>query len=168
MKISFIVCLLALLCACGGYQIGGHKPSKLAKIRNIAVPMVQNRTLFPRADATATNSIVDALTKDGTYRISTLDEADAILYVSLNKIKYDQSRSSREDTLRSEELEMRVTLDWQLSLPTQRNKPLEAGSATGHTRLFAQGNLQTARAGALPDALMRASQMIVSRLADGY
>ena len=45
---------------------------------------------------------------------------------------------------------------------------LESGTSRGITRLFVDRNLQTARQTALPDALKRASEALVVRLADGF
>ncbi len=168
MKALLFLPILLLLNACAGYQLGGQKPDKLRHIRMVHLPLAQNRTLFPRAEALATNSLADALTQDGTYRLSTQEKSDATLILTVAKIDYSQARSSEQDSLLSEELEMRVTLDWQLFEKGPNTKPIEEGSSTGSTRLFARGNLQTARNGALPDALMRASQNIISRLADGF
>jgi len=168
MKFVFVALLLSLLASCAGYQLGGKKPSNLAEVDSIYVPLAKNRTLFPRAEALATNSMVDQLTQDGTYRIGTADASDATLLLTISEIRYSQVRSSELDTLRSDELEMRLTLKWKLIDPSTPQNPLAEGSSKGHTRFFARGNLQTARAGALPDALQRATQHIVSRIADGF
>jgi|GEM_PF-5184284 len=63
---------------------------------------------------------------------------------------------------------MRVTVSWELIPNDLKRSPLDQGKTTGRSRLFAQENLQTAREGALIDALQRATLSIVSRLTDGY
>jgi hypothetical protein len=45
---------------------------------------------------------------------------------------------------------------------------LANGSSTGSTRFFVDPNLQTARNNALSDAMDRAAQAMVSRLANGW
>jgi hypothetical protein len=85
----------------------------------------------------------------------------------LENLTYKQIRSSTVDVLRSEELRLEVKLSYQL---IDNNRPgivLESGKARGNTRLFVDDNLQTARVNALPDALQRATQSIIARLADG-
>ena len=129
---------------------------------------MRNDTQMPRAAAHATNSIIDALTRDGTYRVATVDTADARLLITLHKINYRQARSTRIDILRSEELEMEIHLHWSLVDARNPTKILAQGESRGTTRFFVDPNLQTARQTALIDALKRASEAVVSRLADGF
>jgi len=169
MKLLFLplFCLIALT-SCAGYQLGGLKPTHLKAIKSIHIPLAQSLVLFPRAEALTTNSVVDSFVGDGTYRIGTASDSDATLRVTLSSIDYRQVRASRFDTLRSEELEMEVTLDWILIDPSRPGNALDQGTSRERTRFFVADNLQTARANALPDALERASHSIVSRLSDGF
>jgi len=167
-KTLLIILGLSVLHSCAGYRLGGHKPQKLAHVHKIYVPLAKNHTLFLRTEALATNLLVDGLTQDGTYQIGTARSADADLLMTVSQIDYSQTRSTRTDSLRSEELKMTVTLDWQLVDSKRPGTPLDSGRTTGHTRFFARDNLQTARRGALPDALQRATQKIVYRITDGF
>jgi len=157
-----------LLASCAGYQLGGAKPSHLAQIKSIHVPLFENDTLLIRAEAYATNSTVDALTRDGTYRIGTADTADAVLEGRVKEIKYRQVSSSRRDTLSSEELSMEITISWVLRDAQNPTRILEQGKSRGDTRFFAGGNLHVARTNAMPDALRRATESMVTRLTDGF
>ena len=157
-----------MLVSCAGYKLGGVKPSHLEKVHRINVPLFINDTLVIRADAFATNSAVDAITRDGTYKIATPDSADAILQGRVSKIKFNQVSSSRTDTLASEELSMEITLSWILRDASDPSRILEQGESRGSTRFFAQGNLQIARTNALPDALRRATEAMTMRLSDGF
>ncbi|MEJ6559462.1 MAG: LPS assembly lipoprotein LptE [Akkermansiaceae bacterium] len=160
-------CLIALT-SCAGYKLGGLKPKHLESVKSIYIPLAKTRVLFPRVEALTTNSVVDSFVTSGTYRIGTASRSDATLHVTLTSIDYRQVRASRFDTLRSEELEMEVTLDWVLVDPIKPGVALDQGTSSQRTRFFVADNLQTARANALPDALERASRGIVSRLADGF
>ncbi len=162
------LCCLGLLSSCAGYRLGSEKPKHLATINSLYVPLAETRTLFPRSEALTTNIVVDAITRDGTYKIGTASKSDATLVLTLEEITYRQTSSDRRDTLRSEQLTLEVKISWQLVDPKRPGKPLEEGSNSGRTRLFVDDNLQTARANALPDALQRAAQSIVSRIADGF
>ena len=162
------LCCLGLLSSCAGYRLGGEKPKHLATVNSLYLPLAKTLTLFPRSEALTTNIVVDAITRDGTYKIGTASNSDATLLLTLEEIIYRQTSSDRRDTLRSEELTLEVKISWQLVDPKRPGKPLEEGSNSGRTRLFVDDNLQTARANALPDALKRAAQAIVSRIADGF
>lgn len=161
-----LAALVPLLPSCTGYTLGGHKPTKLAHIESIAVPTFQNQTMFPRVNALATNTTVDAMVRDGTYKMGKVGTTDAVLLGKVESINYRQIRANRLDTNRPEELENTVSLTWKLVDGKQR--VLDQGRASGTSRFFVGDNLQTARNNALPDALQRASTQLVSRLADGF
>ena len=158
---------LGLLTSCAGYRFGSNKPEHLDGIQSISVPLAKSRVVFPRVEALATNCMVDALVGDGTYRLATSSGADATLVITLEKLDYVQARSSTVDVLRSEELQINVTVSYQLIDNTRPGVILDEGSEAGRSRLFVDDNLQTARVNALPDALQRATQSIIARLADG-
>lgn len=166
--LSLVVCLPLILASCAGYQLGGVKPSHLQNIKSVNVPLFINDTLLIRADAYATNSAVDAIIRDGTYKIATPHTADAILLGRVSRVKFSQVSSTRTDTLASEELGMTVTIDWVLKDANDPSRILEQGKSEGTTRFFARGNLNIARTNALPDALRRATEAMTMRLADGF
>jgi len=165
----FLLLLTALaFTSCAGYQLGGAKPAILRDVNQITVPMFRNETLHPRAEALATSAATDAVVRDGTYKITSLDQADAILEGTVRSIDYTPLRSTRLDTLRPEELQNTVTLTWVLKDARDPTKTLASGSSTGSSRFFVDSNLQTSRTNALPDALERASEAMISRIANGF
>jgi outer membrane lipopolysaccharide assembly protein LptE/RlpB len=162
--------LLAVLAlgSCAGYQLGGSKPAPLAEVRTLAVPFFTNKTLFHRAEVLATNASVTALVNDGVYSVVSLDKADAVLEGSVESVDFSQVSTSRTDARRSEELEMVVHIRWAVRGGGTSPRILANGSSTGSTRFFVDPNLQMARTNALSDALERAAQAMVSRLANGW
>jgi hypothetical protein len=167
MRLVILILLSCLVPSCAGYRFGGHKPDHLVGIRSIAVPLARSRVVFPRVEAITTNTAVDALVRDGTYRLARPSEGDATLVLILEELNYRQVRSSTVDVLRSEELQLEVVVSFQLRDASRPGTILEEGKGRGHSRLFVDDNLQTARANALPDALERASLSIIARIADG-
>lgn len=164
--LSFLTALL--LCSCTGYQIDGAKPAVLKNVHTIAVPMFDNHSLHPRAEALATSAATESIIEDGTYRLASSTSADAILEGTVYRIQYTQLRATRLDTLRPEELQNTVTLNWILRDATDSSSILARGSSTGTSRFFVDSNLQTSRNNSLPDALQRASDDMVSQLANGF
>lgn len=162
--------LIIALClsSCAGYQLGGSKPSSLSHVHSIHVPLFKNDTLFVRAESYATNTMIDALTRDGTYRISTAESADAVFKANISDLDYGQVSSTRDDSLSSEEISLVISIDWSLVDALNPSRVLEEGRSTGRTTFFARGNLNIARTNALPDALQRACESIASRLANGF
>lgn len=164
--LAAITCLCFVSCA--GYQLGAAKPPSLAEIKTISVPMFENGTQHPRAEALATSAVTGAFVQDGTYRIAASDQADAVLEGKLKSIEYSTLRSSRLDSLLAEELTNEVVFDWVLRDARDPTKILASGSSKGSSSFFVDSNLQTARQNALPDAFERAGQSLVSRLSSGY
>jgi hypothetical protein len=156
------------LASCAGYRLGGLKPASLAHVKAIAVPMFSNATQHPRAEVLATSAVANAIVQDGTYRIGDVDHADAVLEGRLASIEYTALRGFRLDTLRPEELANKVTLSWTLRDARNPTKVLASGTSEGTSQLFVSSNLQTARNNALPEALERAGEDMVARIANGY
>ena len=163
--LTFFCCIV--LASCAGYQIDGAKPAVLKDVTHIAVPMFKNDTLHPRAEALATSSATEAIVEDGTYTVASTNSADAILQGTISSIEYTQLRSARLDTLRPEELQNTVTITWVLRDAGSSNV-LASGVSVGSSRFFVDSNLQTSRNNALPDALQRASEAMISRIANGF
>jgi hypothetical protein len=168
MQLPLLLAPVLLLVSCAGYHLGTCKPAALARVKSIAVPMFANDTQHPRAEAIATSAVSNAFTQDGTYRISDSAHADAILEGRIKNINYSAIRGSRLNTLHPEELINTITLEWTLKDASNPTKTLATGSSVGASQLFVDSNLQTARNNALANALERAGEALVSRLANGF
>lgn len=160
--------LTVALVSCTGYTVARQQPQALAHVKSIRVPLFENKTLIPRGEVLATNSVVDALASDGTYRVADDSKADAILHGTVESMTFNQVRSTRLDTLRSEELENTIIIRWELRDAKNPLKVLASGKAQGTSRFAIDANLQTARTNALPDAMQRAATQVVGRLTDDY
>jgi hypothetical protein len=168
MKFNLLVLLSVLLSSCAGYRLGGAKPPSLASVQRISVSMLENGNLHPRAEAIATSAVTAAVVQNGTYRLSDLDHADAVLEGEVASIEYKALRGSRLDALAAEELTNTVKISWRLKDARDPTKLLASGSSIGQSTFFADSNLQTARQNALPDAFERAAQNLVLRISSGY
>jgi len=168
MKRLALIAPFLLMVSCAGYQLGGNKPSSLARIKTIAVPMFANSTQHPRAESLATSAVSYAIVHDGSYHIASQSHADAVLEGTLREIRYQSIRGARFDTSLSEEFQNTAVIDWILRDARNPTKILASGSSTGTSQLFADSNLQTARNNALPEALEHAGEALVSRLTDGF
>lgn len=168
MKLLAQIAPAFLLVSCAGYHLGESKPASLKQVRTISVPMFENLTLHPRAEAIATSAVAAAFIQDGSYRIGDREHSDAVLEGTLSEIKYSIIRGNRLNTLAPEELANTVTIKWVLRDAKNPIKILASGADTGTSQLFVSDNLQTAKNNALPEALQRAGVALVSRLANGY
>ncbi|SHJ78993.1 Lipopolysaccharide-assembly [Rubritalea squalenifaciens DSM 18772] len=166
LRILASLAILLTFSSCAGYRLGNSKPAHLQEVRTISVPLFKNDTQEQRLAVLATNSCIDAITRDGSYRIGSNGSSDATLYATISKLDYDEFRSQRLDTLKPEELEMTIYIDWQLKSP--EGKVLASGRDHGETKFFVDANLQLSRENSLPDAVKNATEKMASRLANGF
>lgn len=167
-KFHFLLTPIILLASCAGYRIGETKPSVMKDVKTIDVKMFSNSSFQPRANAVATSAVTAAIVQDGTYRLASLDHADAVLEGDLLSIKYTPVRGSRFDVLRPEELINIVTLKWRLLNAKDPTKVVMEGTSVGFSEFFVSATLQTDRNNAVADAAQRAAAKLVSTLSNGY
>lgn len=168
-RFSGVALFSVVLSCCTGYQLQSGRPAAMAHVTKIHVPLFENKTLIPRGEVLATNSVIDAIVADGTYRLASAADADAILIGSVQSVSYSQVRATRLDTMRSEEMENTINIKWELrGNHTQNMKVLSSGKARGSSRFAIDANQQTARQNALPDAFQRAATQVVGRLTDDF
>lgn len=173
---------------CAGYQMGSVKPEAYAHINRIAVPTFQNRTLEPRVSVLMTNAVIKQIQMDGTYEITTQNNADAVLRGSITRIERSQLRSERNDTFQSTELLSYLVIRWALHDPVTGEKleynqasnvdennlesnsrlKIRPGQNVGRTIVFLDPNFQTSERGAIPVAAQKAAEQLVSQLSEGW
>ncbi|MFC4990699.1 LPS assembly lipoprotein LptE [Rubritalea tangerina] len=154
------------LTSCAGYKLGNSKPSELSTINTIAVPLFKNKTQEQRLASLVTNSMVDTIGRDGTYRVTDAQQADATLLGTINTVRYNERRFDRFDSLRASEMYMYIVVDWKLVGP--QNEILASGQASGRTNFTIEANQQTSRANAFPDAAKATTELIMQRIANGF
>ena len=159
------LCLTALT-SCAGYQLGNVKPSELSAVHSIAVPLFKNDTQEQRLASLATNSMVDAITRDGTFEIASTADSDADLIATISSVEYSERRFSRFDSLKASEMYMKLVVDW--NLVDSQNKILSRGVAIGRTQFSVDSNQQTSRSNAFPNAAKDAAEIIMLRIANGF
>jgi len=165
---SFIAILVSsvFLTSCVGYQLGGSKPSALKDIDSIYVSIAENKTQEIKLAPQFTNRLISFINNDGTYQVSTPTQSQATLKVVIEKIEYDEFRSSRFDTLLAEELTATIHTTWELT--DAQNEILLKGKSSGKTRFFVEDNQRLARDNSLYDAIDNLSRTITSRISNGF
>ena len=173
-----VFCLLAGSC---GYQLGGTKPPKLELAQTVKVCLFANNSLEPRAATLVTGVcekefdrictvakeyLADELQRDGTYRLSSGADADIRVEGEVYSITFDQLRSSREDTYKSTELGLRLSVKYRV-VDARTQEILYAGSAEEVGQFFDQGNIQSARTNALSYAARLVATSIAETLTNG-
>ena len=152
--------------SCAGYQVGNVKPSEMQTVSSIAIPIATNDTQEQRLASLMTNSVVDAITRDGTYAVKNEDRADASLVINIKRVRYSVRRNDRFDSLRASEMYMHLRVEWEVV--DNQNQVLAQGSDEGRTQFAIEENQQTSRSNAFPLAAEATAILIVQRIANGF
>lgn len=168
MKNAAVTLLLALLLSgCMGYTVGPAVPNHLRQIHAIAVPTFGNTTLTPRIEALVTGTVIKQFQQDGTYRITSEDQADAILKAEIVSVGRSPARSVRGNVLSTTEFYLAMTVSYKLL--GRDGKPLgTAGAVSGGTSFFVGSDVATDERQAMPLAAEELSRHLVSQLSEGW
>lgn len=167
MKKAFSSLLLALLAGgCAGYHVGPATPAHLRHIKTIAVPTFGNTTLVPRIEVLVTGTIIKQLQQDGTFRIVSEDQADAVLNGEIVRVGRSPARSVRGNVLSTTEFNLNLSVRY--NLVGQDGKMLSAGGAGGSTSFFVGSDVSTDERQAMPLAAEEMAKELVSQLSEGW
>ncbi len=164
---AYCVLTLALLTGCAGYQLGSPKPKQLSNIQTIAVPTSRNETLKPRVEVLAASTIVKQIQQDGTYRVASTDNADAILETTVKRIDRTPSRSIRNDVRATREFRLRVEIGYTLR-SNSSGETLAAGTVAGNTSFFVGNDVNEEERLGIPRAIEEAAVRLVSEITEGW
>ncbi|HEX3817360.1 MAG TPA: LptE family protein [Chthoniobacterales bacterium] len=164
-------CGLALLAfslgGCAGYHIGPIKPYSLRAVHSIAVPTFKNNTLIPNISVLITDTVISQFQQDGTYRIASKDDADAILKGEIERVTRAPARSVRGNVLATAEFSLVLRLRY--TLVDHSGKVLEAPTQVyGTTTFFVGQDVTTDERQALPLAAQELAVRLVSQVSEGW
>jgi hypothetical protein len=180
--------VLLLASGCAGYRLGEVKPAAFREIEKIHVPTFENDTLEPRLAVLLTNAVISQLHQDGTYQITSEEEADAILVGRISQLRRFQQRSTQREVLQSRELVEVLEVDFRLKDATTgqtlsqinpfgidandrdsvTGQRTQSGRASGQSSVFLDQNLELSERQALALAAQDAARQIVSQLTEGW
>ena len=165
-KASFLL-LAPLLSGCTGYHLGPATPAYLRQIHSIAVPAFRNATLVPRIEALVTGTVIKQFQQDGTFRIASEDNSDAILKGEIIAVGRSPARSVRGNVLATTEFNLSLRVRYTL---VGRDGKTLAGpaEAAGLTSFFVGEDVNTDERQALPLAAEQLAGHLVSQLSEGW
>ena len=155
-----------LVGGCAGYQLGPATPAHLQHIKSIAVPTFANTTLVPRIESLVTGTVIKQFQQDGTFRIASHEQADAVLKAEVTTVGRSPARSVRGNVLSTTEFNLNVSVRY--SLVGRDGKILATGGAAGGTSFFVGSDVSTDERQALPLAAEELAKQLVSQLSEGW
>ena len=166
---SLLAAALVAVClsGCAGYRLGDVKPYTARNVKTIAVKTFTNNTYTPRVEVLVTNTIVKQLQQDGTYRITTEDQADAVLDGVVVGIGRNPARAVRGNVLATTEFNLGVTVGYTLRLK-DGTAIAGPGNISGGTSFFVGNDVTQDERQALPLAVEDLAVRLVSQLTEGW
>ena len=152
---------------CAGYKLGSVKPTAFTDIRSMAIPTFTNDTQEPRISVLITNAVIGRMQMDGTYKIATIDNADAVLRGTITSIVRRPLRGARVDVLKTREMEVTVVVEYVVE-DLGTGSEIDSGSVTGKTNIFLAPNFQLTERQAIQDAGERLALALTSQLTEGF
>ncbi len=165
---------------CAGYRLGPAKPASMKEVHTLAVPAFKNMTLEPRVEVMLANCVIKQLQQDGTYRISSENDSDAIVQGTLERIERTPSRGIQRDFYQTSEytlsLVLRIKVIQRSTGKTISERELRGNSSffvTSSNSMSPQINSRVANVNrderqAIPQAAEDAAIRLASYLSEGW
>ncbi|MFL6514708.1 MAG: LPS assembly lipoprotein LptE [Chthoniobacterales bacterium] len=156
-----------LFAGCLGYTIGPVKPAYLSDVHSISVPTFKNDTLIPRIEVLVTDTVIKQFQQDGTFKIGSDDNADAILQAEISRVSRSPARSLRENVLSTTEFNLVMRVKYKLV--GRDGKTIgPAGEVQGTTSFFRGSDVVTDERQALPLAAEELATHLVTQISEGW
>ncbi len=136
-------------------------------VHTIFVPVFRNNTLQPQIEGIVTDTVARQFQQDGTYALSSHDNADVILNCTIERITRTPARSVTGNVLLTTEFDLSLLASYQL-VDRRTGKVLDSGQANGTTSFFVGNDITQDERQALPLAAEQLAVRLVSTAAEGF
>jgi Lipopolysaccharide-assembly len=165
-KLLFLV-FAGFLAGCAGYTLGPAPPTYMKGIQRVAVPIFKNVTISPDIEALATTAVIRQIQQDGTYEVTGVDQADAMVIGTIASVHRTKARSLQGNVLASSEFNLRVTINFRIERPGT-SEVLGQRSIEGVTSFFVGNDTASQEREAIPLAVEDAAVQFTSFLSEGW
>ena len=170
-KLLLLVPLLLSIAGCG-YNLGEIKPTPMRRVTTIAVNTFKNQTLIPRLEAQTADAVVKQFQQEGTYRIESADQADAIVEGTIVSVERQPMRVFASNVLQTSEFELTLIVKYQV-IDRTTGAVLLQGTAVGVTPFFTEADrvnsdIVTSQNINYPIAAQRMAEKLVSKVSSGW
>ena len=162
-----LIFVTTLLSSCSSYRLGNNKPVKYKNIDSIAVPIVQSDVLKPKLQSLVTNAIIRSIQEKGAFKIAKEKNSDATLNIKIINIERKQLRASRENVLRTTEMEFIIEIEYRV-LNNLNGVTIERGNVKAKSSSYLNPNFQLTENHSLRDAAEKLAISLANKLSEGY
>jgi Lipopolysaccharide-assembly len=165
-KLLFLV-FAGFLAGCAGYTLGPVPPTYMKGIHHVAVPIFKNATISPDLEALATTAVIRQIQQDGTYEVTGVDQADAVVLGTIASVHRTRARSLQGNVLASSEFNLRVAINFRIERPGTA-EVLGQKYVEGVTSFFVGNDTTSQEREAIPLAVEDAAAQFTSFLSEGW
>lgn len=160
-----ILASIAGLAGCCGYRTG---TSLAANVTSIHLSSFNNRTGDPDVETAATSATVREFQKDGSLRMSSAEEADAIVEATVTGLTLEPLRYSKDSA--TETTEFRLLLSANVIVKNRKTgKTISTHQdLTGKTTFVPGGDLSSSKRLAIPAAARDLAHAIVAAVVEAW
>lgn len=151
----------------GCYHLGRICPSSMRNIRTLAIPTFQNSTLIPRLETLVADITTRAFQADGTYKVVSETQADAILKCKLVSVSRTTRLLSPHDLLTARKIQLQILVTYQV-VDRITDTLLQEGTAVGNTRYFVGEDPISQEQQELPMAARSMAASMINQLTEGW
>ena len=153
------------LTGCCGYRTG---TSLAPNVTSIHVSSFNNRTGDPDVETVATSATVREFQKDGSLRMSSTDEADAIIEATVTGLTLEPLRYSKDSATETTEFRLLLTANV-IVKDRKTGKTISTHQdLTGKTTFVPGGDLSSAKRLAIPAAARDLAHVIVAAVVEAW
>lgn len=172
MKKQLLLIPLFLSLAGCGYNLGEIKPTPMRRVTTLAVNTFRNQTVIPRLEAQTADAVVKEFQKDGTYRIDSADQADAIVEGTIVSVDRQPMRVFASNVLQTSEFELTLIVKYRV-IDRTTGAVLMEGRAVGVTPFFTEADrvnsdIVTSQNMNYPIAAQRMAEKLVGKVSEGW
>jgi hypothetical protein len=164
---QFLCLLFGCLLGCAGYTLGPTPPTYMKGVHRVAVPIFKNTTITPDIQAIATTTVIKQIQQDGTYEVTGVDQADAVVVGTIVNVERTKARSLVGNVIASAEFNLRITIDFRIERPNT-SQLMAQRSVEGDTSFFVGNDIATQERQAIPLAVEELAVQFVSFLSEGW
>ena len=162
-----LIFVTTFLSSCSSYRLGNNKPVNYKNIESIAVPIVQSDVLKPKLQSLVTNAIIRSIQEKGAFKIAKEKNSDATLNIKIINIERKQLRASRENVLRTTEMEFIIEIEYRV-LNNLNGVTIERGNVKAKSSSYLNPNFQLTENHSLRDAAEKLAISLANKLSEGY
>ena len=159
--------LTGLVAGCAGYTLGPVPPTYMKGIHRIAVPIFKNDTIYPDVEALATTAVIKQIQQEGTYEVTGVDQADAVVLGTITGVHRTKSRSVSGNVLASSQFSLRLTMNFRVE-KAGTSEVVGQRSFEGASSFFSGNDTTSQERQAIPLAVEDAAVQFTSYLAEGW